>query len=69
MKVNILKLKGKIVETNTTCEVVADYLGVDRSTFYRRLKTGGTQFTVGEMHKIVEFLSLTSEEVKSIFLG
>ena len=69
MKVNILKLKGKIVEMNTTCEAAADCLGVDRSTFYRRLKTGGTQFTVGEIHKLVDFLSLTSEEVKSIFLS
>ena len=35
MSVNISKLKGKIVEMNTTQEAVADKLSIDKSTYYR----------------------------------
>lgn len=48
--VNTAKLKGLIVERGTTQQTVADALEIDRSTFYRKLKKGGT-FTVGEANK------------------
>ena len=34
--VDVNKLNGKIAERNTTKEAVADAIGVNRSTFYRR---------------------------------
>ena len=53
MVVNIARLKGKIVEHGNTQEAVASAIGMDRSTFYRKLKDGGEKFTIGEIHGIV----------------
>jgi hypothetical protein len=63
------KLRGKIVEAGTTQEAVADLIGVDRSTFYRKVKSDGAAFTVGEVHKIVTAIPLTQEEAIEIFLS
>ncbi|MDF2984934.1 MAG: phage repressor protein [Eubacterium sp.] len=60
------KLNGKIVERETTKEAVADEIGIDRSTFYRRLKDG--KLRIGDMHKICDALVLTKEEAIEIFL-
>lgn len=64
---NVQMLKGKIVEKNTTQEAVADSIGVNRTTFYRKMKNKGNTFTVGEMHKIVEAIPLSKEEAVNIF--
>lgn len=69
MFVNVSKLKGKIVENNTTQEYIADKLGIDRSTFYRKIKSNGTTFTIGEVHKMVEAIPLSHDEAIEIFLG
>ena len=68
MCMNTQKLKGKIVESNTTQEAVADTIGIDRSTFYRKMKSGGASFTIGEMHAIVSALRLSDSEAIEIFL-
>ena len=36
--VNVKKLKGKLVECGMNVEAVADRMGMDRATFYRRLR-------------------------------
>ncbi|NLB91732.1 MAG: helix-turn-helix transcriptional regulator [Clostridiales bacterium] len=69
MTTNMSKLRGKIVECNTTQEAVADVIGVDRSTFYRKIKSEGLSFTIGEVHKIFSALNLTVDEGIEIFLG
>ena len=43
---NILKLKGKMVETEHTMDGLALEIGVDRSTLYRKMECG-EKFTVG----------------------
>lgn len=67
--VNILKLKGKIVERNTTQENVAKLCGIDRTTFYRKMKKGGDDFTVGEIRSMVSGIPLTKDEAMDIFLN
>lgn len=69
MKTNMQKLRGKIVEVGITQEAVADLIGVDRSTFYRKVKSEGTSFTIGEVHKIVSAIRLTQQEAVEIFLS
>ena len=69
MQVNINKLRGIIVERNTTHEAVADHIGINRSTFYRKLKTGGNTFTVEEVQKMVEAIPLSTEEAIAIFFS
>ncbi|GIP14359.1 hypothetical protein J40TS1_00010 [Paenibacillus montaniterrae] len=69
MKTNMQKLRGKIVEAGITQEAVADLIGVDRSTFYRKVKSEGISFTIGEVHKIANAIQLTQQEAVEIFLG
>lgn len=66
---NIQKLKGKIVEAGTTQEALADSIGVDRSTFYRKMRRLGNTFTVEEMNKIVKTIPLNMNEAIAIFFN
>lgn len=65
-RIDVNKLNGKIVERATTKEAIADEIGIDRSTFYRRLKNG--KLLIGDMHKICDVLKLSTEEAIEIFL-
>lgn len=69
MRVNVDLLRGKIIERRTTYENVADKVGIDRSTFYRRLKEQGINFKIGEIHSMVEAIPLTNNEAIEIFLA
>lgn len=62
------KLREKMLECKISIESLAKKLGIDASTFYRKLKCDGMTFTVGQMHEIVKILGLSSEEASSIFL-
>lgn len=68
MRTDIAKLKGKIVERAMTQEEVATKLGIDSSTFSRKMKAEGLSFTVEQMHKLVGILKLTPQEAVQIFL-
>ena len=69
MNADMQKLKGKIVERNTTQEAIADAIGIDRSTFYRKIKANGATFSISEVHRIVEAIPLSKEEAVDIFLS
>lgn len=64
---NTQMLKGKIVESGITQEAVADAIGMNRCTFYRKMKRKGNTFTVEEMNKIVQVIPLSKEEAVLIF--
>ena len=68
MSTNMDMLRGKMAELKMSPEDMAREIGVDASTFYRTLQTDGVNFTVGQMHKIVDVLQLSREEAASIFL-
>lgn len=63
---NINKLNGKIVEKGMTKETLASAIGVDRSTFFRRLKND--KLLLSDVHKISKALELTTEEAMNIFM-
>ena len=65
-RIDINKLNGKIVEKGTTKEAIADKIGVDRSTFYRRLKT--SKLLIRDIHIMCDILGLSDEEALAIFL-
>ena len=67
--VNVNKLKGKIVEKELTIGKVANKMGIDRATLYRRLKEKGTTFTIGEALAICKILDLTPQEATAIFFS
>jgi hypothetical protein len=66
---NVNKLKGKIVENGVNVDTVAEAIGVDKSTFYRKLAADGVNFTIGEADRIAQFLKLTKDEVNAIFFA
>ena len=67
--VNVNKLKGKLVERGMNVEAVADLMGLDRATLYRRLANNGDTFTIGEADTISKILELTRNEVNEIFFA
>ena len=69
MQVNIQKLKGKMAENDMNVEQLANEIGINRTTFYRKLNSGGGQFTVSELQGIVSALKMSSDEALTIFLA
>ena len=69
MQVNIQKLKGKMAENDMNVEQLANEIGINRTTFYRKLNSGGGQFTVSELQGIVSALKMSSDEALNIFLA
>ena len=67
--VNINKLKGKIVESGLTVEKLAEKIGVDRSTIYRKMNNDGETFTIKDANLICKILNLTCEEATAIFFS
>lgn len=68
MKTNMDKLRGKMTEQRMTHEELATAIGVNPSTFYRKMKANGLAFTVEQMHKIVSVLQISASEAQDIFL-
>lgn len=66
--VNTSMLKGLIESRGTNVDEVAKRMGIDKSTLYRRIADGNT-FTIGEVGKIAEILSMSSAEAISIFFN
>ncbi len=64
---NIDKLNGKIAENRMNREMLAEKLGINRSSIYRKLDNAD-KITIGEAKKIKEILSLSDEEACEIFL-
>jgi len=65
--VNILMLRGKVVENGLTLNDLASYLHIDYSTLSRKLKNSGETFSIYEANKITDILNLTEQEAVAIF--
>lgn len=65
---NVSKLKGKIVEKGLNVETLAESIGLNRSSLYRKLNNSD-KFTIGEARKIKDVLLLTNDEATDIFLN
>lgn len=65
---NVSKLKTKMAEKGVNVETLAERIGIDRSTLYRKLNAE-VRTTVGEAVKIKNELGMTDEEARSIFFG
>ena len=69
MKVNMRLLNQKIDESGMTRDAVAKELGIDYSTFYRKMKEDGVSFSIGQAHKLSELLNLCQSDSSLIFLS
>lgn len=67
--VNVNKLKGKIVENGLTIEKLANSIGLDKSTLYRKLNNQGETFTIREANLICKELKLSGQEATVIFFS
>ena len=68
--INVNKLRGKIVENGMSVAEVAAIMGIDKSTLYRKMKSGtGETFTISEARSICEILNLSVEEATAIFFS
>ena len=65
---NVQMLKDKINAKGYNVETLAEKIGIDRSTMYRKLN-GDISTTVKEAVMIRDALGLTNDEAKSIFFG
>ena len=59
-------LKAKMLLKHVDSIAVINALNISKSAFYRKMN-GHTEFTRGELEKLVQILGLTAEEVNSIF--
>lgn len=66
---NAEKLKAKLKEKNMSIEDISETIGIDRSTFYRKLSSDGMQFTIGEVDRISKVLNLSIHDINSIFFS
>lgn len=66
-KVSILR--SKICEAGITQEGLAKELGINQSTFYRKIKSGLGSFSVGEAQKMIDVLHLSTDDANHIFLS
>lgn len=67
--VNINKLRGKIVENGLSVEVLAERIGIDKSTLYRKMSNSGETLTIKEANQICKELELSVDEATVIFFS
>lgn len=62
------KLKAKIVENGFTLEQIAQKLGINPATMYRKMSLE-SDFTRNEIAMLKDLLSLTIEDINTIFFA
>lgn len=67
--VNVNKLKGKIVERGLNVENLAERIGMDRATLYRKLASNGRTMLIRDADKIAKELDLSPDESMAIFFA
>ena len=65
---DVQKLREKISKAKLTGEEVSSAIGVDQSTYYRKLNSSGENFTVAQAKKLASLLKLSGKEAADIFL-
>lgn len=66
---NFDKLAQIMKDKNVSHEEISKFIGIDRSTFYRKMNQQSTEFTISQVKMIAKFLNLSEEEFNDIFLG
>lgn len=62
------KLKAKMVEKGINADLLADVIGVDRSSMYRKMNNF-EKITIGEAKLIKAALEMSDEDAIAIFLS
>lgn len=64
---NINMLRDAIKNSKHTIDSLSEAIGIDKSTFYRKLERRGTTFTVEQANAIKVELGLTAATAQKIF--
>ena len=64
---NTAKLSSAIKQRRLTNAILANSIGVGRTTFYRKLKNDGDTLLLWEIQSIIKRLKLTRQDVVEIF--
>lgn len=65
---NVQKIKGRMVELKISGQEMAKKLGMNSSTFYRKLQNNGENFTVKDLYGIAKELDLSKEQAVDFLL-
>lgn len=68
MSVDVERLQKKLDENEKDWAWLAEQIGIDQSTIYRKKKNGFRTLTVEQIHGIVDALSIAKSEAPAIFL-
>lgn len=67
MKVNIQELRALMKYHNRLQKDVAKAIGISRNTFALKLQSG--DFKVSEIHKLIEVVPMTMQDVIKVFFA
>lgn len=65
---NTDRIRGRMTEMHITGSQMAAELGMDPSTFYRKIKNNGREFSVADLYTFCRVLKLEKEEAADILL-
>lgn len=65
--VNVERLRDEMKKKSITPDAAAEAIGIDVSTYYRRMNRRGSKFTVEEVSKLSNLLKLSSKAMQEIF--
>lgn len=69
MGTNVKELMETMKSKGINVPELAQKIGVDASTLYRKMSAGGEKFTIGEVHRMMEAIPLSREDANRIFLS
>lgn len=69
MAVKTEELKARMLMCGITAKDLANALGINESTYYRRMANHGATFTVEQAQKIAEILRMSRDDAVDIFLS
>lgn len=67
MAIAVSEVKHRIASAGLTVAMVAEKLGIDESTYYRKMSNKGDTFTVRQIQELKNLLDLSSTEAREIF--
>lgn len=62
-------LRARMHDNRVSVSEIANHIGMDDSTFYRKLQDNGEKFTVAQVREMAKKLNLSPEETNEIFFS
>lgn len=69
IEVNVNKIRAKMLESDISVEKLAEMIGMNRATMYRKLKEDGKTLSIAEATLIAKILKFSAEDFNTIFFN